>query len=79
MRSAPAATLTVKDTEVKIAQVESNLRRDIKELELKMASGQTTLEKGQSDTQKQMLQIGIGLALFIIAGVSFVLRLFGHP
>ena len=73
----------IKELDLRIAQVEanlrrdlkdveSNLRRDIKELELKM-------DKGQSDAQRQMLQVGIGLAAFVIAALGLLFRLFAHP
>ena len=61
----------IKDIDLKITQVEANLKRDIRELELKM-------DKGNSDTQARLWQIGAGIValLFGLTGVLF--RLFSH-
>ena len=85
-----ASKRDIKDLELKITQVEANLRRDLKEMDSnlqrdlkgmdeKMKLQQATLEKGHAETQTRLMQIGIGLVILIVSTVTFLLRLFSHP
>lgn len=50
-----------------IKELESSLKRDIKEIDLKM-------EKLYADSQRQTLQVGIGMALLVITVLGFLFR-----
>ena len=64
----------IKEIEAKLSrdikELDTRLSRDIKELELKM-------DKGQIETQRHMLQVGLGMAALTITVLGFLFRFLG--
>jgi len=73
----------IKEIDLRIAQVESNLKRDLREVEANLKRDIKELElkadKGQSDTQARLWQIGAGIIALMVGLVGVLLRLFSHP